>query len=131
MFVIIDERLVWWKARFRAADAEGAIVEHEIELQFVILDEADFPKFAQKFVTPANASAEPSVAAIGQRFDTSVNALLEVVRGWRGVMDANGEPLPFTPENFRRLMKVPLVMAAVGNAYIACRQAAPEAREGN
>lgn len=131
MFVMIDERQVWWKARFRAADADGAIAEHEIELRFVILDEAEFPPFAQRLAGQTGTAAEPSLAAVAARFDAAIKALLEVVRDWRGVMDSTGEPLPFTPENFRRLMKMPLVMAAVCNAYIACRQAAPEVREGN
>lgn len=131
MFVMTEERLVWWKVRFRMAAEDGSVAEHEIEMRFVVLDEADFPQFAQKFLVAPGGSAEPTPAAVAARFDASVKALLEVVRDWRGVMAVSGEPLPFNPENFRRFMKLPLVMTAVGNAYVSCRNAAPEVREGN
>lgn len=131
MFVMVDERLVWWPVRFRMAAEDGSIAEHEIEMQFVVLDEAEFPQFAQRFTVAPAGSGEPTPAAVAARFDASVKALLDVVRDWRGVMGASGEPLAFSPDTFRRLMKLPLVMAAVGQAYVACRNAAPEAREGN
>lgn len=43
--------------------------------------------------------------------------LQRVVRGWGGVHDEEGEPLPFTPENLRRLTRIGYVGAAFTDAY--------------
>lgn len=131
MFVMVDERLAWWKVTFRGVADDGSVVDHEIELRFRVLDEEEFPAFVQKFTIAAPAADVVTTAAALARWEAVVKLLLDVVRDWRGVAAANGEPLAFSAENFRRLMKVPLVLDATSNAYLACRRAAPEVREGN
>jgi hypothetical protein len=43
--------------------------------------------------------------------------LSEVVVGWEGVGDEQGNPLPFTPENRRLLLNVPYARTAVIEGY--------------
>ena len=40
-----------------------------------------------------------------------------VIKGWDGVHDADGKPLPCTPENVRRLTRIGYVGAALTEAY--------------
>lgn len=137
MFVMVDERLVWWKVTFPGVEETGEIVEHEIELRFRQLGEDEFPVFAAKFTAaegaPSAHDADGAVdaAALTARWERVADLMMDVVRDWRGVAAANGEALPFNRDNFLRLAKVPNVLEAIGKAYSACRRAAPEIRTGN
>lgn len=60
------------------------------------------------------------LAAAAERGDrgAAVTLLTEVVAGWGDeVRDAAGVPLPFTPENLKRLLAVPGVAMGVVEAY--------------
>jgi hypothetical protein len=130
MFRIVSERLAWWPVSFAGVGEDGTIVENKIEMRFKILDEDAFPDFLASLTDfvgekPAAIAAEEKPTAIVAR------RLLPVVRDWRGVASENGEPLPWSEQNFEALLRVPNVAAAIGRAYIACRNATPEIRAGN
>lgn len=143
MFVLAKERLAWWPVTFPSVADDGVVIENRIELRFMILGEDLFPAFITRLTQPlaqplANASgdvlADTEVSEVGahQAADTAaLDALLEVVRDWRHVAGENGEPLPFNRDNFGLLLNVPNAAGAIGRAYIACRMATPEIRQGN
>lgn len=137
MFRIVNERLAWWPVIFPGVSEDGNVIENKIELRFRILDEDEFPEFMAKLADTA-ALANPSVAAdaaSGMAPDSpsllAARLLSPIVRDWRGVASENGEPLPYSEETFRLLLRQPGVSGAVGRAYINCRNATPEVRSGN
>lgn len=44
--------------------------------------------------------------------------LARIVTGWEGVHDAEGQPLPFTPENLRLAAEIPYFAVGVVRAYM-------------
>jgi hypothetical protein len=133
MFRIVKERLAWWPVMFPGVTEEGEVIENKIELRFAILDEDEFPEFVDRlFKAPAHVvgDVETDVAPEPESA-RAARVLLDVVRDWRDVAGENGQPISFGPDSFRSLLKVPGVGGAIGRAYIACRNATPEVREGN
>lgn len=150
MFVLAKERLAWWPVMFPSVADDGSVIENKIELRFVILGEDQFPTFIARLTEPLSVTGDPSmdgVAGVGGEGDggalaasasdsekqsaRAVEALLEVVRDWRHVAGENGEPLPFNRDNFGLLLNVPNAAGAIGRAYVSCRNATPEIRQGN
>jgi hypothetical protein len=132
MFRIVSERLCWWPVTFPGVTEEGGIIENKIELRFKVLDEDDFQPFVDRLTGISADQVEADVQAEKPTESARAAALLsEVVRDWRLVAAANGEALPFSAENFRALLRTPNVGGAIGRAYISCRNAKPEVREGN
>jgi len=149
MFVLAKERLAWWPVIFPSVAEDGSVIENKIELRFVILGEDQFPAFVARLTAPL-ADAGEALPADGGAGDgdaaggvvttqtdievqsaRAIEALLDVVRDWRHVAAENGEPLPFNRENFGLLLNVPNAAAAIGRAYVGCRNATPEIRQGN
>lgn len=124
MFRLVSERLVWWPVTFPGVTEEGDVVENKIELRFRVLDEDEFPAFLKDLM----AAAAPEVEVTTTR---AASVLAPIVRDWRGVAAENGEPMSFSAENFRLLLLQPGVSGAIGRAFISCRNATPEVREGN
>lgn len=138
MFRIVSERTAWWPVIFAGVSEDGTIVENRIELRFRILDEDDFPSFIAELLAMTagdagqvdGAGSDASAVPMTQS-QRAAKVLAPVVRDWRGVGSENGEPMPFSEVAFASLLRVPNVAGAVGNAYLACRRASPEVREGN
>ncbi|QCI93268.1 histidine kinase [Novosphingobium sp. EMRT-2] len=128
MYRLISERMAWWPVLFDGVTEEGEVVTNKIELRFRILGEDDYVAWAQELAAPSVAE-DGSEKAVST--DAAVARLMRVVSDWRGVGAENGEPLPFNAANFGALLQAPNVAPAVGRAYLACRRAAPEIREGN
>lgn len=127
MFRIVSRRTAWWPVRFGGVTEEGKVVENEVELRFVILDEDEIVSFYDRLELAGvddNGNVQ-SQAAI------ALPHMLEIVEDWRKIADEAGAPLPFTPDNFLQLLKVPNAAKAIGTAYRDCRNAAPAARAGN
>jgi len=130
MFRIVSQRTAWWPITFPGVTEDGTVVENRIELRFIILDEDEFPDFLADLLkdvapsAPAAADAEPQSVLTARR-------LGRVVADWRGVAAENGEALAYSLENFQALLRVPNAGVAIGAAYVACRNAKPEIREGN
>jgi len=137
MFKVVSETLVWWPVIFPGVTEEGDVVENKIEMRFVVLDEDAIDDFRRTTGVvlagqsedgedqEAQADVERKPSALMQR------TLMPIVRDWRLVAGANGEPLPFNTDNFRALLRVPNIFAAILAAYAACRAGRAEVRAGN
>lgn len=137
MFKIIAEPLVWWPVTFPGVTEDGEVVENKIEVRFVILDEDAMEAFSietGKLLASKLVGENEEVLAPEDRPTSSAvaqQALQPIVRDWRGVAAENGEPLPFSVDNFRALLRVPNVFAAILRSYGACRAGRAEVRSGN
>lgn len=76
------------------------------------------PKFETHRITVTFRALPLDEAADAMEGDAPREPLLErVVIGWDGVQDEDGEALPCTPENVRRLCRIGYVGAALTEAY--------------
>lgn len=86
---------VWWPV-----DVGGSV----FEVHFKHSTPAEVDRFVERFVRDGLSDSQ---------------AAADVVETWREVVDAEGRPLPCTPENLARLVSVPAAAHAIGCAYAA------------
>lgn len=136
MFKVISETLVWWPVLFAGVTEEGNVIENKIEMRFRILDEDAIDDFSRAtgLILSGEQDKLDGDPAIKDRPPVSVlmqRGLDPIVKDWRLVAGANGEPLPFNADNFQMLLRVPNVFPAILSAYAACRAGRAEIRAGN
>ncbi|SCW56251.1 hypothetical protein SAMN02927924_01373 [Sphingobium faniae] len=134
MFKVISETLVWWPVLFPGVTEDGKVIENKIEMRFVILDEDAIDDFTRATAIIVGAPVDEDAGAADVDRTPSIlmqRALEPIVRDWRLVAAANGEPLAFNPDNFRALLRVPNVFREILGAYAACRAGRAETRKGN
>lgn len=136
MFKVISETLVWWPVLFPGVAEDGKVVENKIELRFRILDEDAIDDFARTTNLTLEGNQEEAGEAVKADDRPAPSVLMQrglspIVRDWRLVAGANGEPLPFNETNFQSLLRVPNVFTAILSAYAACRAGRAEVRAGN
>ncbi len=99
MFEVTNERLAKnWPATVKLPSDGGKIVEEKITLDLLLLDTEKSHKVLQG----------------------DESTFKSVIKGWSGIGDGHGEPLPYTPENLDLLMKNNFFVSA---AFVAYRQA--------
>lgn len=99
MFKLERERTVTWPVNIPVPKDGGTVERHRVNLTFRVLD--------------ADGQAELLQAA---RDDGETMA--QVIVGWdETVCDQEGEPLPFSEENLRRLLKLVNARAAIVETY--------------
>ena len=117
MFKLVQEPVSVWPVVWNGVSPEGRIVEQSLTLKLARIGRAEFGR-----LFPADGTAPP----LGDRemFD-------RLVRGWDGVLDAEGQPLAMTADNIDRLLDVPGFAAAFGNSYVHFWAAIEVEREKN
>jgi len=128
MFKIISSPRAWWGVSFLGVEEDGKVITNTIEMRFHIHDEDTHRSIMADAALLGVMEADLEVATLSEKAAAFV---LKIADDWRGVGAENGEPLPWTPENLRRLLNVPNVIGAVLSAYVACRAGAGEIRAGN
>src|SRR3954451_19224707 len=110
MFDLAEERLAWIPIKWRGLkqanpDALAEPTEFQIEVLANILDQDELQE-----VFPVDYGEEATEEQKA-RFEAAstlskVEQVQRLVRDWRGVM-LKGEPIPFTPENIAKILKLP------------------------
>ncbi len=114
MFKIGSGRFTWLAVRWKGLAEDGTSVENEVDLQVELVDRPALQKQL--------ADEDPNS---GEAFAKSV------VRNWKGVGDAEGAPLSFSPENFQQLYDSPNFNGAFATAYLQAWQGISGIREKN
>jgi len=104
MFKIDSGRHTKMAVKWPGLLEDGSRVENEVTLNIELVDRSDL--LAQ---IRAESSADDPVE--------SSEFFCKVVKGWDGVGDADGKPLPFSVDALKRLMEVPAFLPAAGEAY--------------
>ena len=120
-FKIVKSPTSWWPVQFSTVDAEGGIVLNEIDLRFAAIP---IERYLELFEIAENRSPAEGVAHNRFVFDS-------VVRGWRGLLDADDNPAPFDDGHIAALLDISPCPQALGLAYIGYFNAAPATRLGN
>lgn len=104
--------VVRWPVVIPVPTDGGDIVNHEIQMDFEVipLDEL------------ANAAPDAGLDLETAARDATERFMLDVVKGWDGVEDENGDPIQFTDEALKRLFRLPYAQVAIVRAYLDCIQ---------
>jgi hypothetical protein len=117
MFKLVTKLVAPWPVTLSVVTASGAVEEQTATLKFERIGQKEFDAL---FAAPA--SEEAARAQNLKIFD-------RVVRGWEGIVDAAGDPVPFSSAAALQLMDFPGFPAALGRAYVAFHLAQPAARQ--
>lgn len=124
-YCIVSQPRAWWPVIFPGVTEDGQVIENRFELRFFIHDEdraLELAKEADEYDTAREDLALSEKAALFAE---------KLASDWRDVLAENKEPLPWNSENLRLLVKQPGVFKAICRAWISCRNATPEIRQGN
>lgn len=99
MFQIVKTHSYFWPVPVEFPDGDGKTITEEFEIEFKRVDQAAIDAY------------------LGDTNRDSLETLREIVLGWRGVRDGDSD-LPFTPENFTRLLQFPQMGRFIGLAWI-------------
>ncbi len=102
MFKLTKHRLVKaWPATISLASDNGTIQTHDITLDLTLLDTGEFNDLSKQ--------GDPTF-------------FKQVIKGWSGIGDENGNPLPFNPKNLKAAVQNPAFTAAALTAYMDAAQ---------
>lgn len=83
--------------------------------------EAEFKRLSQSRIAEIQLQAQQMTRAAetGEPYDgiTDVGAANEVLIGWSGVVDEDGEEIPFSESMKAELLEIPLMAASLVQAY--------------
>ncbi|HBD91813.1 MAG TPA: hypothetical protein DEF16_03760 [Gemmobacter sp.] len=122
-FALVEKPTYWWPVTVRVPDPDtaGKFQEQELKLQFVAQ-----PRDAAIAAQEAYADLTSDRA----RHETEVAQMLDIVTGWDGVVDGNGNPVPFSETTLRAALQLMWFRNAVNAAYAESMMGI-EARLGN
>lgn len=125
MFELVDAPLVWmpveWPGLVQGKDeAIAEAVTHRVELLVELVAKDEFRALFQ---------LDDAGEMTGDAVDEDA-VWTRLVRGWRKIV-ANGSPVPFTPDNGKRLMARPGFMIGFALAYFQAMGGRVKEREGN
>lgn len=85
--------------------------------------EAEFKRLPQSRIAEIQAQAQKLVKALeaGEQLEgiSDVSVADEVLVGWSGILDEDGEEVPYSETNKAMLLEVPLLAASLVQAYFA------------
>jgi hypothetical protein len=73
--------------------------------------------FKGKFKRITQSRAREMATSVGDGDTTEVDVCREVLIGWEGITDDQGEPEAFSQSKLNQLLEIPLVANAIGEAF--------------
>lgn len=116
MFKIVSNRLVWIALKWPGVAEDGSTVQNEMRCQVELVDRSEVMRQQE-----AEMTGEAK----------TVDWALQRTKDWAMVGDERGNPLPFTPQSFRKFLECPGTALAWGSAYTKAWNGISEIREGN
>lgn len=123
MFRLVSERTAWWPVTWQVAVDESGVAGEvdavRIEVKFQLLGQ----DHGARIVAIGNAIDVVDPDETGPPLTTSqkmAKVLSEIVIGWRGVGDAEGNIAPFNEANLALLLGLGPLFDAILGAYAAC-----------
>lgn len=108
-FVMVEKHLYWWPVTVRIPnpDAPGEFIEQSFEMQFEAQtrDQALERQEVYEALTTERA-----------RIEHDKDGLRKTCRSWRGIVDVNGQDVPFSPARFDECIGLSWFRIGVMNA---------------
>ncbi|WJY18674.1 hypothetical protein QQS45_00015 [Alteriqipengyuania flavescens] len=129
MFKLVEERRTWQKVTFPGLTEEGERIDNQIEMQFVLLG-------SDALVTLMEEAGAITVKAEPEKDDKTLSATMaefgvKIIRDWKGVAEANEDPIKFSEESLARFFNVPGTFEATLSTYRDAVRGGKDARAGN
>ncbi len=117
MFKLVKDPVSKWPVRWNSVSADGEFVEQTLVLKLARIGRAEFNRI---FQPGEEVSAEQEL-----------NDFCRIVKDWEDVVDANGNPIPFSREGAAALLDLPGFVLAWTIAYVEFWNGRPMEREKN
>lgn len=124
MFVFVPNLTCWWPVKVQQPDPEkpGQMTEYSFEIEFEILDRdetrrMDDERTALLKQVETDASEENLRKIQDELEAQAVSSFRRVIRNWRGIVDEDKNPVPFSEATFAAAMRHNRIRAAINRAY--------------
>ena len=114
MFKLVDAGSFWWPVKVEVP-VDGKHIVHTFDGEFAMLEQSEIDE-----ILKSRDEDEDGQARLAEK----------VLVGWRGVGDADGEPIDFTDSSKAKMLAIPYVRRAVILGYLRA-MAGKEAKRGN
>ena len=104
MFKLQQKPLVWWPVTIKVPVDGGQISEHEIQVQFELLDQDKYDELALK---------------------GDSHVVKQITKNWKDIADEHGETLPFNEDNLALLTNKIFVRTGILFGYMSAVSGAP------
>lgn len=124
-FKLVPTLTAWRTVHFSIADEDGGTVTNSsIDLRFKLIDDDEIASLKE---TVASTIVEGDSVTIAV-----AKGMSPIVVDWRGVLDADDKPLPYSIENMARLLAiVPHFSDVAADEFRRARRGEPQVRLGN
>ena len=122
-FTLVENPTFWWPVTVRVPDPEapGKTVSQDLRVQFAPKTRDEEIALQEKFA---------ALTSERDRADAEIANWLDIVKGWDGVVDGNGNPVPFSAEALRAALQRSWFRVGLGEAFTASAFGL-EAKRGN
>lgn len=124
MFKLVKTMTAWWPVKVYEPDPErpGKFAEHTFEIEFEILDRAQAEELARErdaiLDVVKDSTGGENLRELERRLEEhNTKSFQRSIRNWRGVLDDDGNVLPFTNESLLLALKRNSVREAINAAY--------------
>lgn len=122
-FTLASTYRYWWPVTAHIPDPAnpGEIVAQDLRVEFEPLPQDE--------ITAATEESA-KLKTLRETVEHGIRQMQRVVKNWEGVVDAAGNPVPFTPELLAQALQFPWFRAAINKALLES-QNGEAARQGN
>ncbi len=136
MFKIVEDRRTWQPVIWHGFAEDGKRVRNKIEMQFRMLPSDDYAALIQNSTELAagarEAEGEDEAKSLSEAAAEYLVARQNLILDWKGVAEANGDPIKFSQENLARLFNCAFgTLEATMLAYRQAMAGGKDARTGN
>ena len=124
MFVFVSSLTCWWPVKVQEPDPEkpGQMTEYSFEIEFEILDRDETRRMEDERTAllkqvETDASEENLRKVQDELEARAVSSFRRVIRNWRGIVDEDKKPVPFSEATFAAAMRHNRIRTAINRAY--------------
>lgn len=109
-FTLVEAPTFWWPVTVRVPDpdAPGKTIAQDLKVQFT-------PKTRDEEIALNEQFA--ALTTDRERADAEIANWLEIIKGWDGVVDGNGNPVAFSKETLRAALQWQWFRSALSKAF--------------
>ncbi len=128
MFVIVDERKIWWPVSVPVPQDNGKVVTEKFRMQFRLRDVDGIQALVSEGYAVARVDDDGDEK---KQSEIAAEFVEKLACDWKDVEMPDKTALAFIPENVRTVMRMPGVFDAILEAYRACARGEKATRAGN
>jgi len=132
MFKLVPVLTAWWPVSVLQPDTDnpGKLKEETFEVELAIRSKDELKAYddkradlvkqmptADEFAADVKAASEKAVAIRKQIEDHDQGMFHLMVTNWRGILDVNDQPLPFTADNLDMALGFDRIRVGLNRAY--------------